>query len=131
MSKLLFFVLAVATSGVRAQSFTEDTTLGARPTLKIESISPQGHCYEEQLTFFAPWAEHYEIWKRRTDTAWIRDNKSLATWSHQTLKPNVTGMIYKGLSEEGTFQFVVKAFKGNLYRVSDTIVRLPCVQLPK
>ena len=122
----ILILAAVAGNPCSAQAFKEDTTLGIKPTLKIESVSPQGHCDNQQLTFFAPWADHYEIAKRRSDTGWIRDNKPTNAWFSQTLKPNVTGMIYKGLDEQGTFQFVVRAYKGTRYRVSDTITRKPC-----
>jgi hypothetical protein len=106
----------------------EDSTLGPKPTIKIESLSPAGHCNNQELTFFAPWADHYEIAKRRSDTAWINENRNVNTgWVAQALKPGITGMIYKQLDEHGAYQFMVKAFKGNRYRQSDTITLQPCI----
>jgi hypothetical protein len=106
----------------------EDSSLVPKPTIKIESISPPGHCDNQELTFFAPWADHYEILKKRCDTAWIHDNRNINTgWVTQTLKPGVTGMIYKQLDEHGAYQFMVKAYKGNRYRQSETITRQPCI----
>ncbi len=124
--RITVFLSCIILNEVSAQTI-EDRTLGPKPTLKIESLSPAGHCDNQQLTFFAPWADHYELFKRRSDTGWIKENKPTNTWSSQMLKPGVTGMIYKKLDEQGTFQFVVKAYKGNNYRVSDTITRQPCM----
>ena len=106
----------------------EDSALGPRPSIKIECISPAGHCDNQQLSFFAPWADHYEISKRRSDTAWINDSRNINTgWVSETLKPGVTGMIYKRLDEHGAYQFMVKAFKGNRYRQSEVITVQPCL----
>jgi len=109
------------------EDVVEDTTVGIKPTLKVENLSAAGHCDNQQLTFFAPWADHYEIAKRRSDTSWIKEAKPVNTWFTQTLKPGVNGMIYKRLDEQGTYQFVVKAFKGNRYRKSDTITLKACI----
>lgn len=116
-----------AQTNIPKQETAEDTSLGIKPTFKIESLSPAGHCDNQQLSFYAPWADHYEIAKRRSDTAWIKDSKAINTWSYQVLKPNVTGMIYKRLDEQATFQFVIKACKGSRYRLSDTITLKPCM----
>jgi hypothetical protein len=115
-------------SNVSAQA-TEDSTIGVKPIIKIENLSPEGHCENQQLSFLAPWADHFEIAKRRSDTSWIKDFKPVNNWSYQTLKPGVNGMIYKSLDEKGTFQFVVKAYKGTRYRISDTITRKSCVAI--
>jgi len=123
----------IAQTGAKPPA-TEDTTLSPKPTIKIESLSPAGHCDNQEITFFAPWADHYEISKRRSDTAWINDNRNINTgWISETLKPGVTGMIYKRLDEQGAYQFIVKAFKGNRYRQSDIITLQPCmsVETPK
>ena len=122
---LVVSMIAVLTNKVIAQT-TEDPTLSPKPTIKIESLSPAGHCDNQQLTFFAPWADHYEILKRRSDTGWIGENKPVNNWSSQTLKPGITGLIYKRLDERGTYQFVVKAFKGARFRQSDTLTLKPC-----
>ena len=109
----------------------EDTTIGIKPTLTVENISASGHCDNQQFSFFAPWADHYELAKRRTDTSWIQETKSLNTWSVQNLKKNVNGMIYKQLNELGSYQFVVLAYKGDKYRISDTINLKACLEIPK
>jgi len=123
---ILVLFLGILSNIAIAQS-TEDITLGPKPTIKAENISPAGHCDNQELTFFTIWADHYEISKRRSDTGWIRENKPINTWSSQTLKPGITGLIYKRLDEQGTYQFVVKAFKGNRYRISDTLTLRPCL----
>jgi hypothetical protein len=134
MRKQFFTLLILFLSAISGNAQTtkpaaiEDATLGTKPTIKIECISPAGHCDNQEVTFFAPWADHYEISKRRSDTAWINETRNTNTsWVSETLKPGITGMIYKRLDEHGVYQFAVKAFKGNHYRQSDIITRQPCI----
>ena len=120
--------IAMGQSGKATPDITEDATLGVKPTLKIENLSPAGHCDKQELSFFAPWADHYEIARRRIDTEWIKDDKYTDKWFTESLKPRVTSIIFTRLDERGTYEFVVKAFKGNRYLKSEVITRGSCME---
>jgi hypothetical protein len=121
--------IAIAQTRRTNPDIVEDATLGIRPTLKIESLSPAGHCDKQELSFFAPWADRYEIARRRIDTAWIKDDKYTNTWFSEPLKPHVTSIIFTRLDEHGVYEFVVKAFKGNRYLKSQVMTRGACAEI--
>ena len=133
ISLVILFLAAFTTTTLTAQTGKtkpaplEDTIIGIKPTIKIENISPEGHCNNQQLSFYAPWADYYEVAKKRIDTGWINNFKPVNSWSFQKLKPGVNALIYKNLDEQGTFQFTVNAYNGSGYRRSDTITIKSCL----
>lgn len=133
ISMVILFLAAFTTTTLTAQTSTtkpaplEDTTIGIKPSIKIENISPEGHCNNQQLSFYAPWADYYEVAKKRIDTGWINNFKPVNSWSYQALKPGVNALIYKNLDEKGDFQFTVKAIKASRYLKSDTITIKSCL----